>query len=73
MPPERPLSAQVVTKAPSEPEVKEPVRFMADELIAPSRHELEVPAAKEVPTKQADVIAFANQKGGGPGEDNRRA
>jgi chromosome partitioning protein len=40
-------------------------RFMPRDLIAPSRHEavVEEPAA-EVPTKHADVIAFANQKGG---------
>ncbi len=39
--------------------------MMARDLIAPSRHEAVVkePVA-EVPTKHADVIAFANQKGG---------
>jgi chromosome partitioning protein len=38
---------------------------IAIDLIAPSRHEavVEEPVA-EVPTKQAEVIAFANQKGG---------
>jgi chromosome partitioning protein len=38
---------------------------MPRDLIAPSRHEavVEEPAA-EVPTKHAEVIAFANQKGG---------
>jgi chromosome partitioning protein len=43
----------------------EPERFMPRDLLAPSRHEAvaEEPAA-EVPTKHADVIAFANQKGG---------
>jgi chromosome partitioning protein len=48
-----------------EPQLEEPARFMAGELIAPSRHELaaEDPAA-EVATKHAEVIAFANQKGG---------
>ena len=42
-----------------------PERFMPRDLIAPSRHEavVEEPAA-DVPTKHADVIAFANQKGG---------
>jgi chromosome partitioning protein len=42
-----------------------PERFMPRDLIAPSRHEavVEEPVA-EVPTKHADVIAFANQKGG---------
>jgi chromosome partitioning protein len=40
-------------------------RIMARDLIAPSRHEVaaEEPAV-EVPTKHAEVIAFANQKGG---------
>jgi chromosome partitioning protein len=43
----------------------EPERFMPRDLIAPSRHEEEVQAAKpEVAVKHADVIAFANQKGG---------
>jgi chromosome partitioning protein len=42
-----------------------PERFMPRDLIAPSRHEavVEEPVA-EVPTEHADVIAFANQKGG---------
>jgi chromosome partitioning protein len=42
-----------------------PVRMMPRDLIAPSRHEavVEEPVA-EVPTKHAEVIAFANQKGG---------
>ncbi len=46
-------------------EPEEPARMMARDLIAPSRHEavVEEPAA-EVPTKHAEVIAFANQKGG---------
>jgi chromosome partitioning protein len=43
----------------------EPERFMPRDLIAPSRHEavVEEPAA-ETPVKHAEVIAFANQKGG---------
>jgi chromosome partitioning protein len=43
----------------------EPARMQARDLIAPSRHEaaVEEPVA-EVPTKHAEVIAFANQKGG---------
>jgi chromosome partitioning protein len=43
----------------------EPARMMARDLIAPSRHEAEVeePAA-DAPAKHAEVIAFANQKGG---------
>jgi chromosome partitioning protein len=42
-----------------------PARMMASELIAPSRHEVaeEEPQA-EAPVKHAEVIAFANQKGG---------
>jgi chromosome partitioning protein len=42
-----------------------PARVMARDLIAPSRHEAvaEEPAV-ETPTKHAEVIAFANQKGG---------
>ena len=40
-------------------------RFMAKDLIAPSRHEsVSEEAVVEVPTKHAEVIAFANQKGG---------
>jgi chromosome partitioning protein len=43
----------------------EPERFMPRDLIAPSRHEVVVEEpVVEVPTKHADVIAFANQKGG---------
>ncbi|HEU5142868.1 MAG TPA: AAA family ATPase, partial [Solirubrobacterales bacterium] len=40
-------------------------RFMPRDLIAPSRHEavVEEPEA-DTPTKHAEVIAFANQKGG---------
>ncbi len=64
-PAEPQLSAQTLTKTASEPAVEEPARFMAGDLIAPSRHELEArKSAEEAPTKQADVIAFANQKGG---------
>ena len=46
-------------------ESPEPERLKAKDLIAPSRHEQpqEEPAA-EVSTKHAEVIAFANQKGG---------
>jgi chromosome partitioning protein len=42
-----------------------PVRFMPRDLIAPSRHEVvaEEPVV-EAPVKHAEVIAFANQKGG---------
>jgi chromosome partitioning protein len=49
----------------SEEDDDEPTRMKARDLIAPSRHEamVEEPVA-EVPTKHAEVIAFANQKGG---------
>ncbi len=46
--------------------VDEPERFMPRDLLAPSRHE-QVTVARaepELPVKHADVIAFANQKGG---------
>jgi len=43
----------------------EPDRYSAKELIAPSRHdEPEDEAKADAPVKHADVIAFANQKGG---------
>jgi chromosome partitioning protein len=43
----------------------EPERMMARDLIAPSRHEQpEQEPEAEVATKHAEVIAFANQKGG---------
>jgi chromosome partitioning protein len=54
-------SAAVAEKAADEPE-----RFMPRDLLAPSRGE-QVTVARaepEVPVKHADVIAFANQKGG---------
>jgi chromosome partitioning protein len=47
------------------PEDDDSGRFMAKDLIAPSRHEdVSEEAAVETPTKHAEVIAFANQKGG---------
>jgi chromosome partitioning protein len=46
-------------------EADEPERFNAKDLIAPSRHDQpEEEPAEEVATKHAEVIAFANQKGG---------
>jgi chromosome partitioning protein len=42
----------------------EPVRMMARDLIAPSRHEVAQDGEPETPVKHAEVIAFANQKGG---------
>jgi len=47
-----------------EPE-PEPERFMPRDLLAPSRHEAVVKQPEvEAPVKHAEVIAFANQKGG---------
>jgi chromosome partitioning protein len=52
----------------SEPEPipdAEPERFMPRDLLAPSRHEVVVEKVEpEAPTEYAEVIAFANQKGG---------
>jgi chromosome partitioning protein len=50
----------------SEPEPEpEPERFMPRDLLAPSRHEVAVKESEvEAPVKHAEVIAFANQKGG---------
>jgi chromosome partitioning protein len=46
-------------------EAEEPERFMPKDLLAPSRHEVAVEEPEaEVSTKHAEVIAFANQKGG---------
>jgi chromosome partitioning protein len=46
-------------------DLSEPARMKARDLISPARHEAvaEEPAA-EAPVKHAEVIAFANQKGG---------
>jgi chromosome partitioning protein len=55
--------AEVAVKV-KEPE-PEPERFMPRDLLAPSRHEPAVAVAEpEAPVKHAEVIAFANQKGG---------
>jgi chromosome partitioning protein len=49
----------------AEPVDEGPERFMPRDLLAPSRHEVVVERVEEeVPVKHADVIAFANQKGG---------
>jgi chromosome partitioning protein len=63
VPPATPPAAEEEEKDAGSPE--EPARMMARDLIAPARHEatLEEPAA-ETPVKHAEVIAFANQKGG---------
>jgi chromosome partitioning protein len=61
--PEPTLAPEPETVA-EEPE-DEPERFMPRDLIAPSRHEAVVEeAVAEAPVKHAEVIAFANQKGG---------
>jgi len=55
------------SQGPSAPaaDVEEPERFMPRDLLAPSRHEVAVKEPEvETPVKHADVIAFANQKGG---------
>jgi chromosome partitioning protein len=53
-------SASVAVKSEPEPE-----RFMPRDLLAPSRHEIAVKEPEsEAPAKHAEVIAFANQKGG---------
>ncbi len=61
--PAPPAPAPVKTE-PQAPE--EPARMMPRDLIAPSRLETvrEMNAEVELPVKHADVIAFANQKGG---------
>ena len=63
---ERPDNNSATAPAPKEKaEPEEPARMMARDLISPSRHEaVEENAEPEVPTKHADVLAFANQKGG---------
>ena len=56
--------ADVKVKAESQVDA-EPERMMARDLIAPSRHEQpEEKGTEKASTKHADVIAFANQKGG---------
>jgi chromosome partitioning protein len=60
-------SAPAVVQVKSEPAApEEPARMMPRDLIAPSRLDTvrELQAEQEVPVKHADVIAFANQKGG---------
>ena len=52
------------TPAPA-PEPEGPARFMPRDLLAPSRHDVAPQVAEsELPIKQPDVFAFANQKGG---------
>jgi chromosome partitioning protein len=64
-PPPAGEAPQEAAESAAHEEAEEPQRFMPKDLLAPSRHEavVEEPVA-EVPTKHAEVIAFANQKGG---------
>jgi chromosome partitioning protein len=69
VPPSPPEVAEVATPAApvavAEKPADEPERFMPRDLLAPSRHEVAVKEPEvEAPVKPADVIAFANQKGG---------
>jgi chromosome partitioning protein len=65
VPERKPPEPPVAPPAEEAPEADEEARFSAQELIAPSRHETpkEEPG-EESATKHAEVIAFANQKGG---------
>ncbi|HXS34607.1 MAG TPA: AAA family ATPase [Solirubrobacterales bacterium] len=59
-----PSAAATVAEV-AEPASEGPERFMPRDLLAPSRHEVVVERVEEeTPVKHADVIAFANQKGG---------
>ncbi len=63
--PEPARSAQPQPVAVAEPEDEGPARMKAVDLIAPSRFEpVQQAAEPEAPAKTAEVIAFANQKGG---------
>jgi chromosome partitioning protein len=62
-----PEAAAPASVAEAEETPAEPERFMPGDLLAPSRHEVVVERAEpeaEAPVKHAEVIAFANQKGG---------
>jgi chromosome partitioning protein len=60
---EQPVKEQPAKEQPAVDE--EPERMMARDLITPNRHDaVEDEAEPEAPVKHADVIAFANQKGG---------
>jgi chromosome partitioning protein len=62
----RPEPAPAPAPAPEPEEPAEPARMRPADLIAPSRLDTvrEAPAESEAPLKTAEVIAFANQKGG---------
>jgi chromosome partitioning protein len=59
-------SSSLRVEEPQSDEPEEPARMMPRDLIAPSRIDAvrEAQAEPEVPVKQPEVIAFANQKGG---------
>jgi chromosome partitioning protein len=65
VPESRPAPVPEPAPVVEEPAPAEPERFMPKDLLAPSRQGavVEEPVA-EAPTKHAEVIAFANQKGG---------
>jgi chromosome partitioning protein len=68
VPPATPPAEETVEAAGSATsalKAEEPERFMPRDLIAPSRQDAEAESAEsEAPVKHAEVIAFANQKGG---------
>ncbi len=58
-------SGPTAPAAEAEKAEEEPERFMPRDLLAPSRHEVAVQEREpEAPVEHAEVIAFANQKGG---------
>jgi chromosome partitioning protein len=60
-------ATQIVEASAGPADAEEPERFMPRDLLAPSRREVVVEkdeAVAEAPVKHAEVIAFANQKGG---------
>jgi chromosome partitioning protein len=63
---EAPIAKADVAPADRIAEAEKPERFMPKDLIAPARGEAQVeePVAEGPPMKHAEVIAFANQKGG---------
>jgi chromosome partitioning protein len=63
--PEREPTSEPTPVVVAEPEPEQPERFMPRDLLAPTRHEVAVKEPEvEASVKHADVIAFANQKGG---------
>jgi chromosome partitioning protein len=56
-----PEASEPVTAAP-----EEPARMRPEDLIAPTRHQMavEAEAPAQAPTRNAQIISFANQKGG---------